>query len=343
MENQGKRWCWASRFERVKTDAISLSSNELTRVLMTADCVGGVWTYALDLAESLADFGVEVLLATMGPRPSQGQAAQAAKISNLQLIESDYKLEWMDSPWTEVDAAGIWLLDLARDFDPQIVHLNGFVHAALDWVVPVVVVAHSCVRSWWQAVKSKPVPAEYDEYSRRVSAALQQASLVVAPTKAMLDAIDLNYEPSGAEKGRSQRAIAIALLFRSERKISFLRLGDCGTKGKAFHSWSKLPQDSIGRFTPPAHTVSLPEGFHRSPHIRALGHLETDTLAELFECRFHLCRTGCLRTFWIDCFRGRSFRMCVGLERPSEFSRELERCGLTTPCQRPRAMVRSAE
>ena len=36
------------------------------KVLMTADTVGGVWTYAVELARGLADRGVEVALATMG-------------------------------------------------------------------------------------------------------------------------------------------------------------------------------------------------------------------------------------------------------------------------------------
>ena len=69
MENQGKK---------VLGQQIE---HDVTRVLMTADCVGGVWTYALDLAESLGDFGVEVLLATMGQRPSHAQAGQAACIA----------------------------------------------------------------------------------------------------------------------------------------------------------------------------------------------------------------------------------------------------------------------
>ena len=78
MENRGKDGL-GRQFERMKkTESISLSSNELTRVLMTADCVGGVWTYALDLAESLGDFGVEVLLATMGPRPSRRNFVERA-------------------------------------------------------------------------------------------------------------------------------------------------------------------------------------------------------------------------------------------------------------------------
>ena len=36
------------------------------RVLMTADAVGGVWTYCLDLAKALGEQGVKVTLAVMG-------------------------------------------------------------------------------------------------------------------------------------------------------------------------------------------------------------------------------------------------------------------------------------
>jgi hypothetical protein len=36
------------------------------KVLMTADTVGGVWTYALELAAGLGEHGVEVAIATMG-------------------------------------------------------------------------------------------------------------------------------------------------------------------------------------------------------------------------------------------------------------------------------------
>jgi glycogen(starch) synthase len=160
---------------------------------MTADCVGGVWNYCLDLVAAVAPFGVEVGIATMGPRPSSAQRAEMKRIPNLELFESDYQLEWMEAPWASADAAGDWLIDLAARFEPDIIHLNGFSHAVLPWHRPVVVVAHSCVRSWWTAVKAEPVPARFDEYTRRVSAGLRAASLVIAPSAAMLDAIDENY------------------------------------------------------------------------------------------------------------------------------------------------------
>jgi hypothetical protein len=77
-------------------------------VLMTADAMGGVWTYAIELAENLAQRGVRITLATMGDRPTAEQRRRAAEIPRLCLFESDYQLEWMDDPWQDVARAGDW-------------------------------------------------------------------------------------------------------------------------------------------------------------------------------------------------------------------------------------------
>src|SRR5687767_708095 len=99
------------------------------RVLMTADAVGGVWTYALDLSAALARYDISVVLATMGPRPGAAQRSAVERLSNVTLLESDYRLEWMADPWRDVSAAAGWLLDLASDFAVDVVHLNGYAHA----------------------------------------------------------------------------------------------------------------------------------------------------------------------------------------------------------------------
>ena len=166
-------------------------------MLMTTDAVGGVWTYALELARALEPHGVEIALASMGPRPTPAQRQEVAGRPNVTLHESAFALEWMDDPWREVERAGDWLLDLAAAFAPEIVHLNGYVHASLPWGVPVLVAAHSCVFSWWSAVRGEMPPGEYDEYRRRVSAGLAAADFVVAPTTAMLAALDKHYGGMG--------------------------------------------------------------------------------------------------------------------------------------------------
>jgi glycosyltransferase involved in cell wall biosynthesis len=155
---------------------------------MTADTVGGVWTYAMELAGSLSECGIGIALATMGAPLSSSQRRQAEAIPRMSIHESRYRLEWMDDPWTDVDAAGEWLLDLSRRQKVHLVHLNGYAHADLPWPVPVVTVAHSCVLSWWQAVKGRPAPLTYNIYRERVSRGLRASDLIVLPSAAFRDA-----------------------------------------------------------------------------------------------------------------------------------------------------------
>jgi glycogen synthase len=164
------------------------------RVLMTADTVGGVWTYACELVRALVPYPVEVTLATMGAPPSPSQARTLAALPNVELIASHYALEWMPDPWRDVDAAGDWLLDLARQKRADLVHLNSYVHASLPFEVPVVVVAHACVTTWFAAVHGSEPPPIWAEYRRRVAAGLGAACEVVAPTRAILRSVLAAYE-----------------------------------------------------------------------------------------------------------------------------------------------------
>ena len=163
------------------------------RILMTADAVGGVWSYALQLARALDKHDVQVVIATMGPQPSRAQSLEAIGIRNVELFESKYKLEWMQNPWDDLRVAGEWLLKLESTFHPDVVHLNGYTHAALPWKSPKLVVGHSCVYSWWRAVKKSEPPSEWKEYKTAVQRGLSAADLVVAPTRAMLNALNENY------------------------------------------------------------------------------------------------------------------------------------------------------
>src|SRR5207248_5256335 len=131
------------------------------RILMTADPIGGVWTFALELTRAFEPYGVEVVLATMGARLTPAQHQEVAGRKNLRVFESNYRLEWMDDAWDDVDRASDWLLTLAKRVQPDLIHLNGYSHALLPWRVPAVVTAHSCVLSWWRAVKKEEAPAQY--------------------------------------------------------------------------------------------------------------------------------------------------------------------------------------
>jgi glycogen synthase len=72
---------------------------------MTAETVGGGWTYALDLCRALAEQGIEVALATLGDALSDAQRERVERIPRLRLFESTFRLEWMEDPWRDVDRA----------------------------------------------------------------------------------------------------------------------------------------------------------------------------------------------------------------------------------------------
>jgi glycogen synthase len=254
---------------------------EMRRVLMTGDAVGGVWTYAIELTRALGAHGVRVTLATMGPHPSVDQLAIAATLPNLEIAVGGFELEWMHDPWIGVDAAGGWLLELDRNIRPDVVHLNGYAHAALPWSAPAVVAGHSCLLSWADAVPGVLDERQLAAYRVRVTLGIQAADLVAAPSAAMLAALDRHYAPLPPSRvipnGRSGEP------FRAARKEPFVlsagRLWDRAKNVEALAAIAaRLPwpvavagATSAGN-DPQASTSTL-------PNVRYLGQLSEDHLA----------------------------------------------------------------
>lgn len=169
---------------------------------MTADCVGGVWTYALQLAEGLAAWDVEIILVTMGQRPSRDQVRAATRLDNVRLIATDLKLEWQQDADDDLERAEDLLLDIEANCNPDLVHINGFANARAGFMAPVVVAAHSCVSSWWQACHGAAVPLEWHAYEARLREGVARADCLVAPTRSFLNTFV-------AFHGRPQRAEVI--------------------------------------------------------------------------------------------------------------------------------------
>jgi glycosyltransferase involved in cell wall biosynthesis len=165
------------------------------RVLMTADTVGGVFAYAAELCASLVARGCAVALATQGRPLSPDQRHELSRLPRVEVFEGTGRLEWMDDPWDDVAREGDRLLALARRFRPDVVHLNAYAHGALPFDAPKVVVAHSCVVSWFEAVRRAPPPPEFDRYRDEVRRGLAGADVVVAPTRAMLRAVERHHGP----------------------------------------------------------------------------------------------------------------------------------------------------
>lgn len=164
-------------------------------VLMTADTVGGVFTYALELAAALGRAGAQVALATGGRMLSPDQWDEARRIPGLEVFESQGRLEWMEEPWEDVARAADWLLELEARLAPDVVHLDDFAHGALPFAAPRLVVGHSCVCSWFEAVRGEPPPPSFDRYRVEVARGLRGADLVVAPSRFMLEALERHYGP----------------------------------------------------------------------------------------------------------------------------------------------------
>lgn len=248
------------------------------KVLMTTDTVGGVWVYAVELASALAKRDVEIVLATMGGPLSNAQRDDVAALANVRVHESNYRLEWMEDPWRDVDSAGEWLLELERREEPDVVHLNGFAHGVLPWRAPTMVVGHSCVLSWWHAVKGEAPPARWDEYTRRVRAGLHAAQLVVAPSYAMRASLDHHYGPLADVhvllNGRS------AAFHPGVKEPFIMSAGRLWDEGKNVAALARV----AARLTWPVHvagSVASPDG--AAPplgDLHALGQLSSAELAE---------------------------------------------------------------
>src|SRR5919109_1845352 len=160
-------------------------------VLMTADTLGGVWPYAVNLCASMPE--TRFVVATMGPRPSDAQRAEIARLDNASLVESDYRLEWMAGADADFAASRAWLVSEIALHNVDLVHINGYAHACLGIDCPVLVVAHSDVLSWWKAVHGCAPPPEWDCYRDRVRAGLAAAAQVVAPTASILCDLERHY------------------------------------------------------------------------------------------------------------------------------------------------------
>jgi glycosyltransferase involved in cell wall biosynthesis len=160
---------------------------------MTADTLGGVWTYALELISGLQAYDIQVSLITFGAMPDHHQLRQAAGLNNLKLYPTDWKLEWMQNPWEDIASGAAFLLNLKDSLNPDIIHLNHLAHGHLKWDKPVVTVVHSCVLSWWNAVKNEHTPGEWLKYKDLVESGLHLSDRVIAPSHYMLRETIKNY------------------------------------------------------------------------------------------------------------------------------------------------------
>lgn len=248
------------------------------RVLMTADAVGGVWTYALDLARGLTTAGASVTLVAFGPSPRPDQIAEANSVEGLSFIDTGMPLDWMAAEPAEILECSAVVRGLARASRADIIHLNSPALAALGgFGAPVVGACHSCLATWWAAVREGLMPADFRWRTQTLWQGLLACNALVAPSRAFAEATARAYEvpaPFAVHNGR--RATSVAPQPCEPMVLTSGRLWDAGKNVTALDRAAaeiSVPLFAAGPLIGPnGEQVTL-------SHAQSLGRLTSDEIA----------------------------------------------------------------
>lgn len=158
------------------------------RIVMTTDTVGGVWNYSLELCRALMPHHVEVHLISLGKDPSAGQIKEVNRLKNTTLYPYPFKLEWMENSTEDVKNTARKVQQFCQIIQPDLVHLNNYVDVGKIMNIPKLTVFHSCVQTWWMAVKGHRVPENWRSYLKLVQNSLNTSDMAVFPTEAIRQA-----------------------------------------------------------------------------------------------------------------------------------------------------------
>lgn len=253
------------------------------RVLMTLDAVGGVWRYALDLAMGLHARGVQVVLAGLGPEPSSQQRAEAQAVGPLEWGEAP--LDWMAEGPVDLALVAGWIDRLATGHKVDLLHLNLPTQAVgLTCGLPVLTMSHSCLATWFDAVRGTAVPPEMDWNRRLTAQGLAAADLLVVPTQAQGQAVARLYPdlpPVAVVHNSSQAALPLGP--RRAEVTAVGRWWDDGKNGAVLDA-------AAARSAWPVTMIGATQGPNGAGialnHARSLGPMSHNRTLD------HVCRTG---------------------------------------------------
>jgi len=246
-------------------------------LLVTADVVGGVWTHAIDLSAALAETGARVTLATLGPAPSAAQRAEALAVPGLDLVETGLPLDWLAEAEVEIRVAGRALADLAAERRVDLVQLNSPALAATTrFPAPVLGVCHSCLATWWDAVRGGTMPADFAWRTTLLARGYTGCDALAAPSHAFAAATARLYHlarpPEVVWNGRLAPPAAVAA---APFAFTAGRLWD---EGKDVATLDR----AAARLGIPIHAAGPLEGPNAARiafrHLRPLGKLDTAEL-----------------------------------------------------------------
>jgi glycosyltransferase involved in cell wall biosynthesis len=121
----------------------------------------------------------------LGPGLDAAQRAQAARVPRLELLETGLPLDWLADSEAEILRAGHDIAALARQHEAQIVQLNSPALAAeAQFPCPVLGVCHSCLATWWHAVRGGAMPEDFAWRSALLARGYRRCDALVAPSAA---------------------------------------------------------------------------------------------------------------------------------------------------------------
>jgi glycosyltransferase involved in cell wall biosynthesis len=122
------------------------------------------------------------------------------------LIETGRGLDWLATNEAEVRATAREIARLASQLGVDLIQLNQPALAAEPMPVPVIVVAHSCVATWWSANGNGAMPESFNWQTALVAAGLARGDRVVAPSRSfatdLVRAYGLRRTPEVVHNGR---------------------------------------------------------------------------------------------------------------------------------------------
>jgi len=272
-------------------------------VLITADTVGGVWTYTQELVSGLVQRDVRVTLVSFGRMPSPEQTEWLSGLRHLDYRPTPYQLEWMRDPQRDNAASCEFLEAVIREVRPDLLHLNKYCYGTVSPWLPRVVVAHSDVVSWWEGVHGHPpeVNAWTQWYRETVVSGLSCADVVVAPSQWMLNTIRRLYvrpsfgvvihngrNPSAFDPGvqKEKFVLGVGRLWDRAKQASLLLERD-----------HKVPVWIVGSQEEPGHGSETPQLKLGRGEFKLLGEKSQEQLRGLFARAGIYAATSCYEPF----------------------------------------------
>ena len=251
-------------------------------VLMTTDAVGGVWTYALDLAAACARDGTrrDAGRARAGAAPAQVAAGRGRAGCDVAGDRAAPRLDWRRTPRRRARGGRRPGRDSrARRAPTSSISTSPRWRLRGAFDCPVVAVCHSCVATWWAAVRGRPACRPTSPGAATSSAAAAARADAARRPEPRLRAPRPRArlrprapQPIVVHNGRAARACA-APGRRSPRGASCSRAGRLWDEGKnagAARRGGRAHRRC--RSAPPARSRARTARASRCRHLDCLGH-----------------------------------------------------------------------